>query len=321
VSPWVFAIAGVVFCAAGTWAVDQHRRLADALAHGGEDIAQLDAFLSSSQELDASVLEARSGMTLNFDAIDRSVLSLRTLSRAGGVVRGRGAHYAEAADALERAAGEMRQAESSLETLKTDLALLRLSTRYFPIAAGALSHPDDATATHLNALRTDLNQFEGTAATPEVGWRISNELAGLDAIRQERELRTSRVNALRADVERYQEVPTREVVQRLEGEISVLEESRPRLDAPTRGDLDVLLGHTRAILDHRARVDHTVQAVLHSLLHTDLAQARAMYERSVRRDFAMASQLRMALAEIWAGAFVLFAAAAWTVVVRRERHR
>jgi hypothetical protein len=318
VNPRTFAVAGLVVAAAGIWAARHHRQSAGTFAHRAEDIAQLDGLLATSNELDASVLEARGGISLNFDAIDHAVLSLRPAARVATVVRSRGASYAEAGDALERAADELRRTESLLETLKTDLALLRLSSRYFPIAAGALARPDDASTGHLKALRSDLRHFEGTD-TPEVGWRISSELAGLDAVGKERDLRTSRVNALRADVERYQEVPTREIGQRLEGEISLLEESRPLFAAATRGDLDILLGHTRAILDRRERVDRTARTVVHSPLHTDLEAARAVYERSARQDFATASVLRLAAAELGAVAFALFAAAAWMFVARRAR--
>jgi hypothetical protein len=316
----VLAIAGLLLAAAGIWAHRQYRRSADVFAHRGEDIAQLNALFASTSELDTSVLEARGGMALNFDDIDRAVLSLRPATRTAATIQGRGANYAEAAEAIVRAADQLRGVESQIETLKTDLALLRLSSRYFPIAAGALSRPDEASVTHLNALRADFGRFEGTG-TPEVGWRISNELAGLDAVRKERELRTSRVNTLRADVERYQEIPTREVAQRLEGEIGVLEESRAFFAPASRGDLDVLLGHTRAILDRRERVDRTARAVVHSSLRTDLEQARASYERSSRRDFVTASVLRVAAGELWAAALGLLAAAGGMLVVRRRHIR
>jgi hypothetical protein len=318
VNPRYFAVAGLALAAAGIWAARQHRQSAGTFAHRAEDIAKLDGLLATSNELDADVLEARGGISLNFDAIDHAVLSLRPAARLAAVVRSRGAHYAEAGDALEQAADELRRSESLLETLKTDLALLRLSSRYFPIAAGALARPDDASTSRLNALRGDLRHYEGTG-TPEVGWRISSELAGLDAVGKERDLRTSRVNALRADVERYQEVPTREIAQRLESEIGLLEESRPLFAAATRGDLDILLGHSRAILDRRERVDRTARAVVHSPLHADLEAARALYERSTRHDYATASVLRMAAAELGAAAFGLLAAAAWMFVARRAK--
>jgi hypothetical protein len=317
-NPRTIALAGLVLAVAGIAVAVQHRRSAEKLAHRADDVAQLDELLGTSHDLDASVLEARGGIALNFDAIDHAVLSLRPAARVAAVLRSRGASYAEAGEALERAAEELGRTESLLETLKTDLALLRLSSRYFPIAAGALARPDDASTAHMNALRTDLNRFEG-ANTPDVGWRISSELAGLDSVRKERELRTVRVNTLRADVERYQEVPSREIAQRLEGEITFLEESRPLFAAAARGDLDILLGHTRAILDRRERVDRTARAVVHSPLHADLETARASYERSARRDFATASVLRTAMVELAAAALALLAAAAWMFFARRRR--
>jgi hypothetical protein len=315
--PRFLALPGLVLVAGAIWAGVQQRRSAAVFSHRGEDVAQLDRLLSSSNELDANVLEARGGIALNFDAIDRAVLSLRPAARAAAVLRGRGAAYAEAGDALERAAEELRKTESLLEAFKTDLALLRLSSRYFPIAAGALSRPDDASTSHINALRADLGRFEG-ASTPEVGWRMTGALAGLDAARKEREVRTSRVNALRADVERYQEVPAREIAQRLEGEISALEESRPLFAPASRGDLDILLGHTRAILDRRERVDRTARAVVHSALQIDLEAARAAYERSSRHEYAAASALRLVTLELCAAAVALLAAAfGWFVALRR----
>src|SRR5260370_38990566 len=101
-------------------------------------MATIDFLLAGRLTLETSVLESRAGLQLNFDAVDRAVLVLRRASQEANVVRGRGPAYGEAADKLERMSEQLPVEETSLETFKTDLALLRLASRYFPVAGARL---------------------------------------------------------------------------------------------------------------------------------------------------------------------------------------
>jgi hypothetical protein len=311
VSTRVLLLVSVVLGALAVCARHYERRAAEAFAHHGEDIAQLAALLSARTALETSVLESRSGILLNFDPINRAALSLRFASREAIVVRGRGAAYTEAADALDRLAEDARREESSLETLKTDLALLRLSSRYFPIAAEALSHPDETSSRRLRALSGDMTRYQ-QAPAPELAWRITADLTALDTALTGVETRVGKVSALRADVERFEEAPTREVAQRLETEIPALDAARSTFEETARADLDVLLGHTRAILERRERVDRVVRTIVRSAVRADAEAARAAYERAARDVFGMSLALRIALAEIAAAALAFLAAACWS---------
>jgi hypothetical protein len=311
VSTRVLVVIGLGLGALGLLASRYERRAAATFAHRTEDLGQIDSLIAARAALETSVLESHAGIQLNFDPINRAVLSLRASSRAGMLIRGRGAAYAESADALDRMAEEMRSEESSLETLKTDLALLRLSSRYFPIAANALSYKDESLSRQFNGLRVDVGRHEATP-TPETTWRIAAELAAIDAARMELEKRAAKISALRADVERFEESPSREIAQRLEAEISALEASRAGFDEAAQAELDVLLGHTRVILDRSERVDRAVRAIGRSPVRVDAEEARTAYERAARREFGMALGLRIGALEIGALAVAFLAAAAWT---------
>src|SRR5207247_9058811 len=96
-------------------------------------------------------------------------------------------------------------------TLKTDLALLRSSARYFPTAVATLT-------------------------------RRGGDLA-------------EKVEALRADVERFQAAPARAVAERIEAELAALDAARDALDGDGQNDLGVVTGHARAIVERRERID------------------------------------------------------------------
>jgi hypothetical protein len=319
VSTRLFFVIGLAFGTLSLMASRFERRASAAFAHHAEDVTQLDALVAAWMELETGVLESRAGIQLNFDSIDNAVLSLRSVSRQSMFIRGRGAPYAEAADALDRIADEMSREESSLETLKTDLALLRLSSRYFPIAASALSHIDEAVSRQLNLLRADIGRHEA-APTPETAWRIASELTALDAARVEVEKRAGKVGALRADVERFVEAPSRVIAQRLEAEIPALEASRASFEEAARADLDVLLGHTRVILDRSERVDRAVRLIVRSPVRIDAEAASAAYERAARREFGLALALKIAALELGVVAVAFFAAAAWIASRSSSRH-
>jgi hypothetical protein len=259
---------GLVLGALALAANAYERRAAGVVAHDAEDMAGIGALIAARTALETSVLESRAGIQLNFDAINQAVLSLRAAPHEAAVVRSRGSAYAEASAALDRISEEMRTEEASIELFKTDLALLRLSSRYFPIAADSLAHQGDTT---------------------------SKQLA-----------------LLRSDVERFEEAPSREIAQRLEAEIPALEAVRASLDEARRGDLDVLLGHTRSILDRRERVDRTVRSIVRSPVRVDAEAARAAYERAARHEAATVLALRIVTAELAVVAIALLAAAAWT---------
>jgi hypothetical protein len=79
-------------------------------------------------------------------------------------------------------------------------------------------------------------------------------------------------------------LPAHELRQRLEHGLSRLQTVRASLDGDGREELDVLSGHTRAILDRRERVDQLARRLVRSPVRTHLEAAHAAYERSARLD-------------------------------------
>jgi DAHL domain len=305
-----FAILAVGLGAAALGAGRYERRAAEACAHRGEDTAQIDDLLGALTMLETSVLETRAGIQLNFDSINRAVLALRAAPRVASLVRGRGSAYAQAAESIDGLAEDMRKEEASLETLKTDIALLRLSSRYFPTAAEALAHRDEATAERLRSLRTEMIRAT-QELTKEDAWRIAARLATIAASRAELETRTEKVTAVRGSVERYEESPTGEGALRLEADISALAAAREGFDEATRGDLDSLLGHARSILDRRERVDRLVRGVVRSPIRQEVQAARAAYENASRQELRVELGLRILAAAVGVAALVLLGAAVW----------
>jgi len=259
------------------------RRSARAAAFHGADLARLDALLAARLALETSVLEARAGLQSRFDLIDRAVLVLRTAADAAGVVRGRGSDYAEAADELVRTSQALHSEEAALETFKSDLALLRLSSRYLPLAAAAL-----------------LQRAAGVR-TPDAHEATRSALAA----------RIEVIDELRTNVERYQETPTREIAQRIEAIVPVLGSLRATLDDDAQADLDVMLGHARVILDRRERVDRFTRNLVHSPTRAHVEAARAAYERAALRQAGTNVALRIAASEIGALGIIALGAAAW----------
>ncbi len=256
------------------------------------------------------MLEARAGIQLNFDSINRAVLSLRAAPRAASLVRSRGATYARAAESVDHLAEDMRKEEVSLETLKTDIALLRLSSRYFPTAAEALAHRDEATTDRLRSLRAEMIRAT-QELTKEDAWRIAARLATIAASRAELETRTEKVTALRGSVERYEESPTGEGALRLEADINALAAARQGFDEGARGDLDSLLGHARSILDRRERVDKLVRGVVRSPVRQEAQAARSAYENASRHELSVELALRILTGALGAAAVALLGAAVW----------
>lgn len=114
---------------------------------------------------------------------------------------------------------------------------------------------------------------------------------------------------LRSDVQRYDESPGRELAQRLELAISPLQTLRESLDEPARADLDALLGHARAILDRRERVDRFARALVDSPVRAHLEAARVAYERASRVHGRRLDALRVLAGMLaLAGLFVLMSA-------------
>jgi hypothetical protein len=311
-SPRLYVVAALLFWAAALVMQRFEHRAAEAFSHHADDVAGADGLLASRAELETSVLEARAGLQLNFDGIDRAVLSLRAGPRLASLVRSRGPVYARAADTLDRLSEAMQVEEAALETFKSDLALLRLSSRYFPSAADALSRPDAATSRALGALRAAISRLQVDTDHPqEVDWRIRGQLAALAAARSSADSMTAKVGALRADVERFEEMPTREVADRIDAEMQALTELRSSLSESVQADLTVLLGHTRAIVDRRERVDRTARAIARSSVRHDAEAALTAYEYAARSELAVARSWRIGVYETAAAAVLSCLAALW----------
>jgi DAHL domain len=266
-------------------AVRETWRAAEAAWYRPDDVADLIALVDARARLDVGLLEARAGIRLHFDAIHRAMRVLGEAPRIALVVRGRGAAFTEAADALDRLAAESRDQKPGLEQVMTEMALLRLSTRYFPVAAEAAT-----------------GDGSGADADP--------------AAARAREVRQRAVRALRTDVEHYIESPASDVAGRLEAEITDLGAARADLDEQGRADLDALLGHARVIRDKRERVDVAVRQVVRSEGAADAREALTAYERASRYMATRATALRIAAAELVAACFALLVAAAWRARAR-----
>lgn len=104
--------------------------------------ARVDALSAADDRLGDSVLKARAGITNHYDDITRALVNLhvelRTVRAAMGAVA-LAPSSREAVDERLRAADQLIQAkEQQVEQAKTELALLRNSSRFFPVAAGQL---------------------------------------------------------------------------------------------------------------------------------------------------------------------------------------
>jgi hypothetical protein len=247
VSRNLLLLLGVLLVGAAAWLVDA-MQLSPRAAFQDDDAARIDALLAEHVAFELSVLEARAGLQLSFDPINRALVKLREAAAVAATLRARGAAYAPAAERIALAARALEGEEAALEQFKTDLALLRLSSNHLPLAVDAL-----------------IRRAEGE---PRQRGRelLRGELATLAA--------------LRTDVERYEELPARERIQRLEQGLSKLQALRASLDDSAREELDVLAGHTRAILDRRERVDRFARLLVRSPVRAHLEAARAAYARS-----------------------------------------
>jgi hypothetical protein len=121
--------------------------------------------------------------------------------------------------------------------------------------------------------------------------------------------------ALRTDLERYAELPVRESLPRLEHGLSRLQTVRASLDADAREELDVLSGHTRAILDRRERVDRFTRSLVRSPVRTHLEAARAAYAESARSQARGVGALSVLSAVLGLAGVVVLA----SVVLRSAR--
>ena len=277
----VFLLLGVLLVGSAAWLVDT-MQLSPRAAFQDRDGERIGALLAGRVALEVSVLEARAGLLSNFDAINRALSSLRGAAAAAEALQARQVHAA-AADQVAIAARALTSEEAALEQFKTDLALLRLSSHYFPLAADAL-----------------IRRAEADARGRRPG-KLAGELATLAA--------------LRTDVERYEELPEHDDLQRLERELSALETLRASLDEGAREELDVLSGHTRAILDRRERVDQFARSLVRSPVRAHLEAARAAYERSARGYAQKVGALQVLSAVLALSGVILLA----SVVLRNTR--
>lgn len=249
------------------------------------DLQRLDALLTARGTFEASVLEARAGLQLNFDPINHALSSLRESAAAAETLRARGDVYAPAAERVALAARALSEQEAAVEQFKTDLALLRLSSQHFPLAADALMR----------------------RAESDPRKRARNLLAA----------ELANLAAMRSAVERLDVLPGHEDRERLELGLSRLQTLRASLDDRGREELDTLSGYTRAILDRRERVDQIARALVRSPVRAHLEAARAAYERSALRQAQKVGALQVFSGVLaFAGVAVLA-----SVVLRSARAR
>ena len=253
-------VIALLLIASAAWLVDA-MQLSPGAAFQERDLQGLDALLAARTSFEASVLEARAGLQLSFDPINRAWSSLREATAAAETLRARGDIYAPAAERVELAARALESQAAAVEQFKTDLALLRLSSYHFPLAADAL-------------IRRAESDIRRQPRSP-----LAAELATLAA--------------LRTGVERVEERPASEDMQRLEHGLSKLQTLRASLDDHGREELDTLSGHTRAILERRERVDSIARMLVRSPVGMYLETARSAYERSARYQAQKVGALQM----------------------------
>ena len=253
-------VLAVLLVGSAAWLVDA-MQLSPRAAVQEEDVQRLDALIAAHTAFEASVLEARAGLLLNFDPLNRARSSLRDASAAAETLRTRGDAYAPAAERVGLAARALEGQDPAVEQFKTDLALLRLSSYHFPLAADAL-------------IRRAESDIRRQPRSP-----LAAELATLAA--------------LRTGIERVEERPANEDLQRVEHGLSKLQTVRASLDDRGREELDTLSGHTRAILDRRERVDSIARMLVRSPVGMYLETARSAYERSARRQAQKVGALQM----------------------------
>lgn len=278
-------LIGVSFIGSAAWLVDA-MQLSPNAAFAAHDAPRIDALLANRVAFEQNVLEARAGLQQNFDPLNRTLLTLRGAADASERLRARGGAYAPAAERLALAARELDTEDAPLEQFKTDLTLLRLSSKHLPPAADAL--------------------LRRAAAAPKP--RQRNPLrAELDTLA-----------ALRTDAESYAQQPTTERAQHLEQGLSRLQTLRSALDDGAREDLDVLSGHARAILDRRERVDHLAKTLVRSPVRAHLEAARAAYERAARSHALKVGALQVLSAVLaLAGLLILASAVLRSLRARR----
>lgn len=277
---------GVLLVGLAVWLVDE-KQLASRAAFLERDGQRIDTLLAGRLAFEVSVLEARAGLQLNFDPVNRALSVLREAGAEAETLQTRGAAGAAAAAQIALAAHALEREEAALEQFKTDLALLRLASHGFPLAADTLIRRAETSARH------------GPRSA------LSDELTTLAA--------------LRTDLERYEELPAADVTQRLERELSTLQALRATLDDGGREELDVLVGHTRAILDRRERVDQFARVLVRSPVRAHLTAARTAFERSARGRAQQVGALQLLSGILALGGVMLLASAALRSARRPRR--
>jgi hypothetical protein len=250
---------GVLLVATAAWLVDAMQLSPRGISHE-RDAQRIDGLLAGRRALEVGVLEARAGLDLNFDVMNRALLSLRDVGAAAETLRARGSVQATAAEQLELAARALDKEEALLERFKTDLALLQVSSLQLPLAAETLLQRADVEA------RGDRH----SPLTREVGT----------------------LAALLSDVGLHEELP-HDGVQRLEQELSQLQTLRTTLDDSGRDELDAVSGHARAIVDRRERVDRFVRTLVRSPVRVHLEAARSAYEHAARGHIQKVGALQL----------------------------
>jgi hypothetical protein len=253
-------------------------------AQDADDLTRLSALLTTRSALQTDILEARAGLELSFDDINRSLRALRAVSHEAARARERGRPYAQAAEALTRCSDALQIEEAATETFKSDLALLRLSSRNFPRVADELQR-------RLASVDRESAPSRDPALAP-----MLQALA-----------------ALRTNLEHYEASPSRETTHRLESSIAAVDALRQTLDPDDtlQGETAVLLGHTRVILERRERVDRFTRNLARSAVATHLEAARSAYELATRAPLARIIALRIVASELAALGLAAFATAAW----------
>lgn len=247
--------AGCVLAVLSVAALGAVWRVEHGIATSAQAAMRVSTLLSARQALQLHVLSACAGVESSFDHMNSALRALHALDSEADAADMRKDELAPGTAELTQAARALRAEDRAVEMFKTDLALLRLSSRHFPVAVDELTR---------RGMQPPAADQDGT----------SDRNA---AVREA-------MHVLRTEMERYTAAPTRAAAKRLEAAIAALTGLRASFedDDAARADLSVVLGHARAILERRERVDSFARDFERSPVRQHLEAALVAYQLSAR---------------------------------------
>lgn len=274
-------IIGLVLLAAAAWVVRAERVTHTTTVWRASDVARLDQLLQSTRDLRDEILATRAGISHNFDNLNAAARNLRQVENLANHIRRRGSEFAPVAGTLTRSAESLRHELIVLERFKSNLTLLQLASGF---VANAHEHAWQELLALLQALRSEQANGRRTVSTTDA---LANFEQTLTVI-----------GHLQAQVGRYQQAPSQETRTALHSAIEAATAVGSGLPLGLQQELGVLLGHTRAILERRERVDELTRPLLQTPWRAELEAAREAYQLTAERNAQQVLILRITAAEL-----------------------